>query len=186
MIRDGLQAVFSAFILWAFFAQCVLGGPSASLNVTATAGGSSDTTFFLSSSDVTFSPLLNPDGHATAAIRLIDFSGDGAASLTGEFSGSCYKAVYNSTDTFSQMIGNTSFSGQSPGFYVDVSMEAMWQTIPDTVTSIKSQWNFTLSAGDRLEANGLFELATIPAPGALVLGSIGISIVGYMRRRRAI
>jgi hypothetical protein len=186
MIRHGYRVSVGMFVVILSLSQAGFSAPSSTLNFTATSG-SADTTFSLSSAITSFSSLTNPQGYAFAQATLKDTSGDGAASVTGQISGNCYEAIYNGTDTFGLLIPDFSFSNLSPGAEVTVSMAIPLQTIPDTLTSIQSKWYFTLSGGDQLTGEGLFELQpTVPAPGAFLLAGLGTGLVGYMRRRRTL
>ena len=40
--------------------------------------------------------------------------------------------------------------------------------------------------GDNLDSEAFYNNGKIPAPGAIVLGGIGIGLVGWLRRRRAL
>jgi hypothetical protein len=186
MIKHGYRITFGVFIVIVSLSQTGFSAPTSTLNFTATSG-SADTTFMLSTAVTTFAPMTNPQGFASAQVTLKDTNGDGAASVTGQTSGNCYEAIYNGTDTFGLLIPDFSFSNQSPGAEVTVSMTIPTHTIPDTLSSIQSKWHFTLSGGDQLSGEGLFELQqAVPAPGAFLLAGMGASLVGYMRRRRTI
>ena len=48
-------------------------------------------------------------------------------------------------------------------------------------------WDFiTPTEAIRLDMNERVDLSTIPAPGAFILGGIGASLVGWMRRRKTL
>jgi hypothetical protein len=49
-----------------------------------------------------------------------------------------------------------------------------------------SYLTFNDSGGFEQIANMTFETAAVPVPGAILLGGIGVSIVGWLRRRRAL
>jgi len=88
-----------------------------------------------------------------------------------------------------------------------VLRDANWNLIDIVTTSLNNQaqngeegsWNLTSSitvtgsdfkAGDlgiiRFGVQNEAEAYTVPAPGAIVLGSIGIGLVGWMKRRRTL
>jgi len=82
---------------------------------------------------------------------------DASLSLLGAFSENTYPVVLWSEDLFS-------YSGTAIG---------------------RAVLAFNAQAGSRFAVDNL-SVSTIPAPGAILLGSIGVSIVSWLRRRRTL
>jgi len=151
--------------------------PSVQLNFSVTAGNTV-TTFTFTSSTVLFTPLVNPVATATAAVTVTDNTGNGAT-LTGLLPGG--KVYRADTD-----LGNYALlvNGVSAGmFQSKTANESLAGVIAGTVSSISSQFSFTLTSLDG--ASGTSSFTVIPEPGSLVaLGSALAGFAGLALRRR--
>ncbi len=149
----------------------------------AVSAGSADTTFLLNSSVVSFATLNNPLAYASAGLTLTG-DGDGAA-VTGLYSpGKSYKAIYNGSslfgylsNSFSVELDNTATSSERKPL-----ASGTWETIPGSVSSIQSQFNFTLSAADSASGTSRFEVK-VPEPATICMLSLGALVL--LRKRRA-
>ena len=151
--------------------------PSVQLNFSVTAGNTV-TTFTFTSSTVVFTPLVNPVATATAAVTVTDNNGNGVT-LTGLLPGG--KVYRADTD-----LGNYALlvNGVSAGmFQSKTANESLAGVIAGTVSSISSQFSFTLTSLDG--ASGTSSFTVIPEPGSLVaLGSALAGFAGLALRRR--
>ncbi len=140
--------------------------------------GASDTTVSVTSPVISFSPMLNPQAYASAGITLTSDS-DGAT-ITGLFGGKNYEARYNGTTVYADLVAGFSIPGDQTVTSSDRSPASGYNTITGTVSSIESEFNFTLSALDQASGTSRFEV--IPEPctlGLLTLGGLAL-----LRRRR--
>lgn len=154
------------------------------------AAGIFNTTFTVTSSLVSFPTIVNGQAIASAAISVTDsatFGDVGSVSLTGLQPGAnAFSAIFNnggSPFTFADLIPGGVFAPGAGGTHVYVGQSASfpaYDAVPGSVTTIQSQFAFSLSRFDRAAGTSTFEI--IPAPGAaalLALGGLSLS-----RRRR--
>jgi hypothetical protein len=148
----------------------------------AVTAGSSDTTFTITSSTVSFPTIEDAIGRASAGITLTESDGD-TATLTGlQPGGAAYTANYNGSNAFTHLLagpftesdafGSTSATDEFPG--------GGSFTLVGDVSDISSQWNFELSAND--QASGTSVFVVVPTTGTLALAALGS--IGMLRRRR--
>lgn len=156
----------------------------------AVEAGSSDTTFTISSPVVNFSAINNPVYVTSSSVTLTDSDGNGAT-LTGlESGGNAYKTIYNGGTSWTSL--NSSFAFTTP---YDSQAESARDpligmgTIPDTLTSIQSEYSFTLSANDQASGTSLFnvlDLTVQPVPEPLTFVGVLTGLAGlggYVRSR---
>lgn len=150
----------------------------------AVEAGNTDTTFDISSAVVNFSPLLNPQAYASAGVTLTsDFDG---AAITGLFSGMNYQARYNSSTVYSDLVAGFSILGDQTVVRFQREPASGYETISDTISSIQSEFNFTLSAFDQASGTSRFEVImppTIPEPATFSL--LALSGLAMLRRRKS-
>lgn len=156
----------------------IVGDPQIALGFAITAGAA-DTTVTISSAVLSFDPLVNPDGAASAGVTLTEAGDNPPANLVGLAGdlGSAYAAYYNTPPgtVFAEFVTSlttdttTSESGSTGG----------WVLIPDTVSSMQAQYSFTLSAGDL--ASGTSNFLIVPEPAGLAMLALGA--VALLRRR---
>jgi hypothetical protein len=146
----------------------------------AVQAGNTDTTFDITSAVVSFTALNNPWAYASAGVTLTGDS-DGAT-ITGLLDGgSVYQATYNSSTVFASLVSGFTIPADQtvtqPGRYPASGTV----TIPTSVSSIQSEFKFTLSALDQASGTSRFEVV-VPEPATislLVLGGLAM-----LRRNR--
>lgn len=155
----------------------IIADPQVSLSFNVIAG-QQNTVFTVNSAVLSFAPLANAVGRATAEVNVTDITGDGAT-LTPWGSGA-YRSRYNGGTTFQNLIGAPIVAAPFSSANSNQAFPAVgYHNIGTTLTDIESQWRFTLSAGD--VASGTSEFEVIPAPASAVLGLVGLA--GLRRRR---
>ena len=140
--------------------------------------GSLATTYSILSDIAVFGELVNPTAYASAAITLTDRSPAGAT-ITGLYSGGkTYQARYNGSSVFANLVNGFAIPSES-----QTNSEAMppsgSQIITGALTSIESEFNFTLSARDSASGTSTFEV--VPEPVTFVL--LGLSALALRRRK---
>lgn len=160
------------------FLTVVGADPQIALGFAITAGAA-DTTVTITSTTLSFDPLVNPDAAASAGVTLTEGGSDPPATLTGLAGdlGSVYAAYYNVPPgtVFAEFVSSlttdttTSDSGNTGG----------WVVISDTVSSMQAEYSFVLSGGDL--ASGTSNFLVVPEPTGLALLALGA--VAVLRRR---
>ena len=158
----------------------IVGDPRITLGFALTAGAA-DTTITISSAVLSFTPMVNPDGAATAGMTLTESTGD-TATLTGlgGNNGSAYVATYNTPPgtIFAEYIQYM----YQPDDWASISLsDGTGGLIPiaDTVSNMQAQFSFLLTAGDQASATSNFLIIPEPASFAL-LAACGVLV---LRRR---
>jgi hypothetical protein len=150
--------------------------PVVNLNFSVTAG-SSDTTFTVSSAVVSFGTLVNPKAYASAGIMVT--SDDSGATLTGLLSGKCYQAIYNGSTVFANLVDGITVLPSDMASSIGRSPSSGWTTINDNVSSMQSQFRFTLSAEQ--QASGMSRFEVVPEPIGLAFLALGA--LAFRRRQ---
>ena len=157
----------------------IVGDPQIALGFAVTAGAA-DTTVTITSAVLSFDPLVNPDGAASAGVTLTESGGDPTANLVGLAGdvGSAYASYYN-------VAPGTVFAEFVPSLTTSTTISGGgdtggWVLIADTVANMQAQYSFTLSAED--QASGTSNFLIIPEPAGLTLLALGA--IGALARRR--
>lgn len=140
-------------------------------------------TYDINSSVVGLTTLVNPLAYATAGITLTsDFDG---ATITGLFpGGEVYQARYNTSTVYSNLVTGLTIVDNTSVTTADRLPAIGTQTISDSVSSIQSEFNFTLSDGDQASGTSRFEVtAAVPEPATMSLLIMGGMAVLARRKR---
>ena len=157
--------------------------PQVNLGFAVTAN-STDTVFTISSDVVNFSSLTNPDAVATARIGVTDSDNNGV-DLTGAYtSGKSYQALYNmGPSVWAELIdGVSAGAGDSNSINARQPLSG-FGSISGSVTSIRSEFHFTLSAYDQADGTSAFGVI-IPEPTTAILFGLGFMATLLRRSRK--
>lgn len=130
------------------------------------------------------------EGQASAAVSVTNSGTLGNTSsitLLGlQSGGNLFSARFNGTNVFQNILTGPGTVGQGSGvtqtFSASTGGYLPFSGNP-TIADIRSQFRFTLSAGDRAAGTSTYELRQIPAPGVASLLALGGLVAA--RRRRA-
>lgn len=145
-----------------------------------------DTTFTFDSGVLSFAPIDPAMAFATAATTL---TADGnGATFTGNFAGGkAYEATYNGGTLFADLDGSFTSPANTSTTQTDRSPASGFGPIVGPVSSIRAQWNFTLSGGDDASGTSRFDVEPVPDASTLGLAFAGAAplLMAFRRRRRA-
>jgi hypothetical protein len=134
-----------------------------------------------------FTPIVNPNAYATAAITL---TSDGNGATAGGLfpGGKTFQATYNGGGTvFANLVSGFSIAGDTSNTNSERFPASGTVPIVGTVSDITSAFNFTLTDGDQASGTSRFEVTPgVPEPitlSLLVMGGIGVLV---RRNRRTI
>jgi hypothetical protein len=143
--------------------------------------GAVETTFDITTtSAVTFSPIVNPSAYASAGVTVT--SDNDGATLTGLFDGKVYRAIYNGSSVYANLVDGFSVGADDSITHDDRMPGAGYDTISGAVASIQSEFNFKLSALD--QASGTSRFVVTPEPATLLMLAAGGAGMLISRRRR--
>lgn len=157
----------------------------------AVEAGAADTTFAITSTVVGFAPLANPTAYASAGVTLTSDS-DGAT-ITGLFDGKIYRALYNGTSIYADLVNGFAEGPDKTVTGSERNPALGYATIVGSVSGIQSEFNFMLSALDQASGTSRFEITpavavpdvSTPEPATMcLLGLGGVAIM--IRRRRSV
>lgn len=162
--------------------------PEVGIEFGVRAGGSM-TTYSLLSDVVLFGPLVNPTAYASAGVTLTDRLGVSGATITGLFpDGKTHQAKYNGSSVFANLVNGFAIPSGTVTNSEEKGNEFSMITINDTLTSIESKFNFTLSARDSASGTSTFVVVpgpiTIPEPTTICL--LGLGALGLLRKRKTV
>jgi hypothetical protein len=144
---------------------------------------SSATTFSILSEVVVFAPMVNPTAYASAGVTLTDRTPTAGATITGLFAGGkTHQARYNGSSVFANLVSGFSIGSGSQTNSEEYGNAFSMITINDTLTSIESEFKFTLSGKD--SASGTSNFVVVPEPSSIIalVGGLG-SLLAFRRRR---
>jgi hypothetical protein len=137
--------------------------------------------FTILSDVVLFDPLVNPTAYASAAITLTDRGPTAGATITGFFDGGkTYQARYNGSTVFANLVDSFGIPNSSGDKNEARGNESSMITINDTLTSIESEFHFTLSVND--SASGTSTFVVVPEPATIAL--LGLGALSLIRRKK--
>lgn len=153
----------------------IIADPVISLGFALTAGGA-DTAVTISSALLSF-PTIDPaDASASVGVTATDVDGNTASVTGGGPDGGIYRALYNGSTEFAELI--TSVSVADPFDSMSEDAETGLIAVGEPVSSMSAEFSFTLSANDATSATSVF--AVIPEPASLLL----LVTIGAFTRRR--
>jgi hypothetical protein len=147
----------------------------------AVEAGATDTTFDITSAVVSFDPLLRPDAYASAGVTLT--SDNNGATITGLLSGMNYQARYNGGSVYASLVAGFLIPGDQTVVSTDRKPAAGPETIFATVSSIQSEFHFTLSALDQASGTSRFEVVPSLVPEPATLSLLALGGLALVRRR---
>ncbi|MCE5341683.1 MAG: PEP-CTERM sorting domain-containing protein [Planctomycetaceae bacterium] len=143
--------------------------------------GSLATTYNILSEVVVFDPIVNPTAYASAGVTLTDRPDAAGAAITGLFyGGKTHQARYNSTSVFANLVSGFSIPERTLTNEENKGTRDFPETILGTVSSIESEFWFTLSARD--SASGTSTFVVVPEPATICL--MGIAALAFLRKQR--
>lgn len=154
-----------------------LGDPQLSMSFDVVAG-STDTTFSISSTTLSFGPFLNPQVAASNGVTLTDrtIPGNGANLAGAGLGGNIIRLDANGLPF---LIGITGVTVVPPNNSDGASVSTGGlQNVIGNVFSMSMNYDFVLSAGDAMSSTGIYVFT--PEPATLALLALG----GLMLRRR--
>lgn len=162
------------------------GDPFLNLNFAVTASGTA--TFLFDTGEFAFPTIGQPVAFATAATTL---TADGTdATFTGLFTGGkAYQATYNGGTVFADLDGT--FTAPANTSTTENERQPAgngFTPIGVPVSSMRAQWNFTLTDGDQASGTSRFDIEPVPDASTLALAFSGVPLLAGMairRRRRA-
>lgn len=143
--------------------------------------GPNMTMFELISPTLSFDPILNASGLASAGIVGSDQNSNGITITPGYAGPFGFLANFNGSNNFRSYLPNTLTNAPS-GSVSDagnMSPEGTFQPM-GTVSSISSSYKFSVSAGDT--AGGTTQFSVAPTPGTLAILGLGGLVLGRRRR----
>jgi len=163
-------------------ALTIFADPVVDLNFNVVAGAQNGIVT-VTSTELSFAAIPNAIGSASAAVSVTDFLGDGVTLTGASAGGGAYSAYYNGLATggteFASLISGVSAGGgQTNSASADFPLSGTTIVGP-SVSSISSQWVFSLSAFDL--ASGTSTFTVVPAPATALL--VGLGGIAAIRRR---
>ena len=155
------------------------GSQSVTLNFNNATASFFNTSFSFSAAPVSFAPLSNVTGSASAAVTLIDSPfAPGDAQLSPNGAGA-YSATFNGGSVFQDFFGS-GVTAPDGGSNVASASTGGFIPIAGSVSEISAEWGFTLSA--LAQATGTSTFTITPTPASL--GLLGLGGMLAARRRR--
>lgn len=157
--------------------------PVVNLNFAVTAGAV-PTIFTITSGLLGFAPI-NGEARATASVTLTE-SDENTASITGNLPGNAlYVANFGALPggvPFTFLLGNDFVGVPTTGSTQNGATPGVGYLPVGIVSSMQSQFSFTLSPNDQASGTSSFVVRLIPTPGAAALLGLGTLMAGRRRR----